>query len=561
MRRMRTKFLSSLLVVLVGCSVIAVTFLYALAQTEEARSKQALPQWTIWESRLFEVDLDGDGFLETVTLSDKTLHIADGARGSGASLPEGRYTSDVFVQDIDLDGTQEIVTLTWKKGSFGPYRPFWHTEPDNALTEHIFIFTYENGELKDKWLSSDIRIEVVSLVPDAWGRMDATLRDGSHKTIEWQDWGLSFLDKNTPSYNAANYDAASVIVMGDVIAHNSILKQGSKTVVSDGQNSFASDSAARPQSDHFDRAYDFSFLFENIAPLVQHADVAIVNQEGPLVTDRNQVSGEFMVFGTPYQMIRAYKDAGFDVIALANNHALDRGNEGFLGTMEIVQDAGLEPAGFGPIVIQRNNIDIGILNVTALMNGTVPSSVERGTADFDQGDFPEAKDSDYGTGDESIALQESFSRQAQVQTLYDSASVLADVQMLHEQTDFVLCYLHAGEEYRTEPTDADRALIARFVDAGADAVVCSHAHVTQPIERVVTSQGKSAVVFYGLGNLVSNQREPGTQEGLCAYFDLVKPKDDPLARAHIATYVSIPTTCIMISDKTTVYLSGEYSER
>lgn len=500
MMMVRIKQISKVLAAVVLCVVAASTFVYSWAKAEEVQVKNALPSWVAWEDKLLRADLDSDGSLETISLEDKTLKIVGTREDVVARLPEGRYTSDVFVQDIDFDGEQEIVTLTWKKGSYGPSHPFWETGADDRMTQHIFIFTYEDGQLHDKWLSSDIGIEIAHLTLDPYGRFHATLLDGTRETFEWQSWGLAYLDEATPSWNDKRYDVASVLVMGDAIAHNVILQQAQEIAAGDD-------------------GFDFSFLFQDIVPFVQEADLAIVNQEGPLVRDDSLINGSSYSFGTPAQIAQAYAEAGFDILALANNHMMDRGEEGIVSTLDIVQAAGLDSVGIAqngeiePLVIECNGIKIGILNAADPV--------------FDLGE--------------------------KIQSYAHEDAFLASIEKLHDQADFVICLLHLGEEYATEPSDTDREFIANAINAGADAVVCAHPHVVQPVERVTTAQGRSGVVFYSLGNLVSGQTLPGTQNGLCARFILAKPKDDGMARAYVLTYQAIPTICTMNGDITTVH--------
>jgi poly-gamma-glutamate synthesis protein (capsule biosynthesis protein) len=61
----------------------------------------------------------------------------------------------------------------------------------------------------------------------------------------------------------------------------------------------------------------------------------------------------------------------------------------------------------------------------------------------------------------------------------------------------VVVYLHWGEERNPCPTDRQRTLARQLVEAGADVVAGSHAHVVQGSGRM----GK-AYVAYGLGNFL-----------------------------------------------------------
>ena len=66
--------------------------------------------------------------------------------------------------------------------------------------------------------------------------------------------------------------------------------------------------------------------------------------------------------------------------------------------------------------------------------------------------------------------------------------------------------LHWGNEYRSEPSDAQNAWLDQILPADEiDLVIGHHAHVVQPVDKV----GDEWVVF-GLGNFLSNQ-SPATR--------------------------------------------------
>ena len=62
--------------------------------------------------------------------------------------------------------------------------------------------------------------------------------------------------------------------------------------------------------------------------------------------------------------------------------------------------------------------------------------------------------------------------------------------------------------------------------AGADIVVCSHPHVIEPFGVLKTSAGKQALVFWSLGNYISNQKKLGTVLGGAAKFEVQKTIDE-----------------------------------
>jgi poly-gamma-glutamate capsule biosynthesis protein CapA/YwtB (metallophosphatase superfamily) len=79
--------------------------------------------------------------------------------------------------------------------------------------------------------------------------------------------------------------------------------------------------------------------------------------------------------------------------------------------------------------------------------------------------------------------------------------------------DLVIPFLHWGIEETPRPTDSQRQLARRLIDAGADAIVGAHPHVTQTIEWY-----RGRPIIYSLGNCVFD------------YF----PKDPPIWTGWVA---------------------------
>lgn len=85
---------------------------------------------------------------------------------------------------------------------------------------------------------------------------------------------------------------------------------------------------------------DFSFLFENQKDRLKEYDVTVINQETPFVKDPSAYS-DYPRFGTPVEVEKAIKEAGFDVVTCATNHALDQGAEGVNVTKTLLQEDGI----------------------------------------------------------------------------------------------------------------------------------------------------------------------------------------------------------------------------
>ena len=87
----------------------------------------------------------------------------------------------------------------------------------------------------------------------------------------------------------------------------------------------------------------------------------------------------------------------------------------------------------------------------------------------------------------------------------DEAQVLAAVKAAKAQCDMLVISIHWGIEYATAPRPEDVDLAHKMLDAGASVIVGHHPHVLQQIETYTTADGRMAVIFYSLGNFLSNQ--------------------------------------------------------
>ena len=81
------------------------------------------------------------------------------------------------------------------------------------------------------------------------------------------------------------------------------------------------------------------------------------------------------------------------------------------------------------------------------------------------------------------------------------------LQTAEQNADITIAILHVGTEYVYKPTDYAKKQVDRFIDNGADIVLCAHPHVVEPYEMRTTEKGNTALVYYSLGNFVSNQDE------------------------------------------------------
>ncbi|MDH3861247.1 MAG: CapA family protein, partial [Gammaproteobacteria bacterium] len=92
-----------------------------------------------------------------------------------------------------------------------------------------------------------------------------------------------------------------------------------------------------------------SFL-AHVTPTLSAADIAFGNLEGVLMDGGEPVKkcsnpSACYLFRSPTRYAEHYREAGFDVLSLANNHARDFGEEGRTSSMEAIAAAGMHHSG------------------------------------------------------------------------------------------------------------------------------------------------------------------------------------------------------------------------
>ena len=240
--------------------------------------------------------------------------------------------------------------------------------------------------------------------------------------------------------------------------------------------------------------YSFSGNYRYIKSTIQKAGIAIGNLETPI--GRSGFSG-YPSFCAPDSLLHAVKAAGFDVMLFANNHCLDRGKDGALYTLDMLDSLGLIHCGVYrdaqerkaryPLMLESDGIKIALLNYTYGTNGrNVPTPL--------------------------------------VVNLIDKEVMAQDIQTAREtQADVIIACMHWGDEYTSIPPQRVKELSHWLIEQGVDHIIGNHPHVIQPIEiRENPNTPDRHTVVYSTGNLVSNMSLRGTDGGTIINMELKK---------------------------------------
>ena len=222
---------------------------------------------------------------------------------------------------------------------------------------------------------------------------------------------------------------------------------------------------------------DGSYLWSEVREPLVAADVTFGNLEGVFLTEGgtpkqcNNPSACY-VFRTPEEYAFNFKEAGFDFLSLANNHANDFGSKGRINTQRILDSLKIGYAGSTekPYVIKEIN---------GLKIGMAAYAPNRGT-----------------------------------RSLHNLNEIISTIKLLDEQCDIVIASFHGGAEgaknrhvtkkreyYYGENRGNVYELAHMMIDNGADVVLGHGPHVVRAMEVY-----KKRIIAYSLGNFLTYKR-------------------------------------------------------
>lgn len=222
-----------------------------------------------------------------------------------------------------------------------------------------------------------------------------------------------------------------------------------------------------------------------VAPLLKGHDIAIGNLEAVLsagLCGRSDLEHEEMR-GRP-EFAAGLSRAGFNVMTVANNHALHHGERDFMESVQLLKASGVEPIGLltqdGGLncwSYERNGVRVGFVGYSVR-----PEKYQPGTKHYA-----------HGSGEQ----------------------LLAEICKLASQYSALVVSIHWGDEYLQVPSPGQVDLGRRIIDAGASVVLGHHPHVLQGIETY-----RGGYIVYSLGNFIFDHWEESGRQSLAVHFEL-----------------------------------------
>jgi poly-gamma-glutamate synthesis protein (capsule biosynthesis protein) len=259
---------------------------------------------------------------------------------------------------------------------------------------------------------------------------------------------------------------ASLLMVGDGLLHGYVYRDANKN-----------------------GTYDFSDQLSYMKEYVKDYDIKYWNQETIFGGKDRGYSG-YPRFNSPSEFGDNMIDIGFNMVSLANNHTMDQNESGILNSVAYWKTKNIVWNGQSDSEEERNahiygeinNIKYAMLSYTMHTNGLpVPSG------------------------------------KSYLVNVFDKEKVKADIEAVKDNVDVLIVAMHWGEEYTHVPNANQRETAKFLADLGVDIIIGCHPHVIQPIEKI-----DNTIVYYSLGNFISNQGDENKRVGLIGTLDITK---------------------------------------
>jgi len=229
-----------------------------------------------------------------------------------------------------------------------------------------------------------------------------------------------------------------------------------------------------------DDGYNFMPMLNQVEPILNDTTITFANQETMLGGEEMGLSG-YPAFNSPVEIGDALQEVGVDVVSIANNHTLDRGEEAIQNAIKYWEEINMTYTGAFKDEADRDQIRV---------------------YDTDEGISVAFLAYTYGTNGIPVPDGKDY-----LVNFIDKTLIEDDIAEAKKQADVTVLSLHFGEEYERMPNDEQKDLAQFAADRGVDIVLGHHPHVLQPAEWVEGKDGDETFVIYSLGNFLSGQYE------------------------------------------------------
>lgn len=223
--------------------------------------------------------------------------------------------------------------------------------------------------------------------------------------------------------------------------------------------------------------------------LITGTDIFIANLEAPLTNTGTPAKNKRFVFKSPPEKVTpALKEAGVDIVTLANNHSVDYGMVGLQNTISALDQYGIAHVGAGEtlskareaVILTKNGLKIGFLGYSLT--------------------YPEEYWADSEHGGTAFAHEKHLRE---------------DIRALKSRADIIIVSFHWGRELSLDLRPYQTRIGHLAIDEGAALVLGHHPHIMQGIELY-----KKGLIIHSLGNFVFGSYSKSVHYGGLAHVEM-----------------------------------------
>lgn len=246
---------------------------------------------------------------------------------------------------------------------------------------------------------------------------------------------------------------------------------------------------------------DYAYSFEEVKEPMENIDFLLANQESMPAGESFTYSG-YPAFNSPPHIIEALQNVGVDMVSIANNHTLDRGEKGILAAIDNMKS--FQMPYVGAYLSEKDQSELRIVTVNGIKLGILAYT--------------------YGTNGIPTPTGKDY-----LVARIDPERITREVQELKALVDVTVVSMHWGNEYELSPHQSQTDLAQVIADAGGDIIFGHHPHVLQKFDSLKGKSGNETHVIYSLGNFYSGQKFEYTDIGGIAQFTIEKDRNDEIS--------------------------------
>ncbi len=225
--------------------------------------------------------------------------------------------------------------------------------------------------------------------------------------------------------------------------------------------------------EHFSMGNMDVLLGDELFSLWGAANMRVFNLEAPITNEVSPIPKCGPNLIAPTSTIKGIKALNPSLIALANNHILDQGEQGLHSTVRLLEENDIAYVGAGsnlveaaqPYIWEKGGVRVGVYA--------------------------------YAEHEFTIATEDSPGANP-----FDPLESLDHIQDLAPKCDHLIVLYHGGKEHYRYPSPDLQKICRKIVDRGANLVVCQHSHCIGAFEKY-----SGATIVYGQGNFLFDNSE------------------------------------------------------